>query len=72
LTPDKKDKVLFFFNRPDSWESSWTFSVYNAYARRNPYSIFFRQNEDNPAQTEAVRLSIFGSIIPGVTYNLKF
>ena len=72
LVPDKKDKVFFFFNRPDHWESSWTFSLYNAYGRRNPYSIFFRQNEDNPQVTEAVRLSIFGSIIPGVTYNLKF
>ncbi|MFT4770398.1 MAG: hypothetical protein ACI9CP_000140 [Cryomorphaceae bacterium] len=72
LVPDKKDKVFFFFNRPDTWESSWTFSLYNAYGRRNPYSIFFRQNENNPAQTEAVRLSIFGSVIPGITYNLKF
>jgi len=72
LVPDKKEKVLFFFNRPDHWESSWTFSLYNAYGRRNPYSIFFRQNEDNPQITEAVRLSIFGSVIPGITYNLNF
>jgi len=73
LTPqNKKDKVFFFFKRPDTWESSWSFSLYNAYGRRNPYSIFFRQNENNPQVTEAVRLSIFGSIIPGITYNLKF
>ncbi len=68
----KKEKVLFFINRPESWESSWTFSLYNVYARRNPYSIFFRQDQDNPQITEAFQLSIFGSIIPGVTYNLKF
>ncbi len=73
LTPQKKkDKVLFFINRPDSWQSSWTFSIYNAYGRRNPYSIFFRQDEDNPQITEAYRLSIFGSVIPGITYNLTF
>ena len=73
LTPQKKkEKVLFFINRPDSWQSSWTFSVYNAYARRNPYSIFFQQDEDNPQITEAYRLSIFGSVIPGITYNLTF
>lgn len=73
LVPQKKKKkVLFFLNRPDSWESSWTFSLYNVYGRRNPYSIFFRQNRDNPQMTEAFRLSIFGSVIPGVTYNLKF
>ncbi len=73
LIPQKtKAKVLFFINRPAKWESSWTFSLYNVYARRNPYSIFFRQNSDNPQVTEAFQLSIFGSIIPGVTYNLKF
>jgi hypothetical protein len=73
LVPQKKkDKVLFFINRPDSWESSWTFSLYNVYGRRNPYSIYFQQNEDNPQVTEAYRLSIFGSIIPGITYNLSF
>jgi hypothetical protein len=73
LTPQrKKDKVLFFINRPPSWESSWTFSLYNVYARRNPYSVFFRQDQDNPQVTEAFQLSIFGSIIPGITYNLNF
>jgi len=54
------------------WEGSWNFGVYNVYARKNPYSIFFRQNEDNPQQTEAVRLSIFATAIPSVTYNFKF
>ncbi len=68
----KKKKVLFFINRPEGWESSWTFSLYNVYSRRNPYSIFFRQDRDNPQVTEAFQLSIFGSIIPGITYNLNF
>ncbi len=54
------------------WKSSWEFGAYNIYARRNAYSIFFRQNEDNPLETEAVRLSIFGSILPYATYNFKF
>lgn len=54
------------------WESSWTFGLYNVYARRNAFSIYFRQQEDNPAITEAVRYSVFGTIIPSVTYNLKF
>lgn len=72
-TPQKKkDKVLFFINRPDSWEHSWTFSLYNVYARKNAYSVYFQQDEDNPAQTAAYQLSIFGSIIPGITYNLSF
>ncbi len=47
-------------------------SFYNVYARRNAYSIYFRENEDTPNITEAVRLSIIGSIIPAVTYNITF
>jgi hypothetical protein len=47
-------------------------SFYNVYARRNAYSIYFRQNEDNPNITEAVRLSIIGTVIPSVTYNITF
>jgi len=54
------------------WKGEWVFGVYNIYGRRNPYSIFFRQNEDNPLQTEAVRLSIFGAPLPYVTYNFTF
>ena len=53
-------------------QSSWNFSVYNLYGRKNAYSVYFRANEDNPQQTEAVRLSILGSILPSVTYNFKF
>lgn len=54
------------------WNSSWSFGIYNVYARKNPYSIFFRQNPDNPIITEAVRLSIFANLIPFVTYNFNF
>ncbi len=59
-------------NKNRRWQSSWDFGVYNAYARKNAYSIFFRQNEDNPLETEAVRLSIFGSVLPYATYNFSF
>ncbi|MBK7871278.1 MAG: TonB-dependent receptor [Saprospiraceae bacterium] len=59
-------------NSKKRWKSSWDFGAYNVYARRNAYSIFFRQNEDNPLETEAVRLSIFGSVLPYVTYNFSF
>lgn len=47
-------------------------SLYNVYARRNAYSVTFKQNEDNPRVTEATRLSIIGSIIPSITYNFNF
>jgi hypothetical protein len=53
------------------FESSWNFSVYNAYGRENAYFISFRQNEENPEQTEAVQISLF-KFIPSVSYKFKF
>ncbi len=60
--------------------SSWNFGVYNVYARRNAYSIFFRPTTEDTGSnistenttTEAVRLSIFASAIPFVTWNFNF
>ncbi len=59
--------------KPDKtkgWQSSWVFSLYNAYNRRNAVSFTFGQNEDTN-RSEATRLAIFG-IVPAVTYNFKF
>ncbi len=53
-------------------ESEWVFSVYNVYDRRNPFSVYVRQNPDDPSKTEAVSYSVFASFIPAVTYNFKF
>ena len=52
-------------------QSSWNFSVYNAYGRQNAYSISFQTSEDNPNMTEAVQLSLF-RWVPSVSYNFKF
>ncbi len=53
-------------------QQSLNISLYNVYARRNAYSIYFRPNNDNPSVIEATRLSIVGSLIPSVTYNINF
>lgn len=53
-------------------KQSLNFSIYNVYARRNAYSVTFRQNEEKPNVSEATRLSIIGSVIPSVTYNFNF
>lgn len=66
------------------WRGSWSFSVYNAYARKNAFSITFNEvinndpsynpDEDGPIVTEepsAIKTYLF-SIIPAVTYNFKF
>jgi hypothetical protein len=59
-------------NEHRRYKQTLVFSVYNAYNRRNAFSIYFRTKQDNPNQTEAVRLSIVGSFIPAVTYNFNF
>jgi hypothetical protein len=58
-------------------EDYWVFSIYNAYGRRNPFSIYFSQAEDRPVvgmpiETQATQVSIIGSIVPAVSYNFKF
>lgn len=54
------------------WEGFWVFSVYNVYNHQNPFSIYFRQNEDSPGTTEAVRYTIIGTVVPAVSFNFKF
>lgn len=53
-------------------EDNWVFSVYNVYARKNPFSVYFQPNADNARVTEAIRYSVFATAIPSVTYNFKF
>ncbi|MGB0522045.1 MAG: TonB-dependent receptor [Flammeovirgaceae bacterium] len=52
-------------------ESSFTFSVYNAYLRKNTYAYVFRQSSNNSSQTQTVKLYLF-SIVPSFNYNFKF
>ncbi|MDP4253258.1 MAG: TonB-dependent receptor [Bacteroidota bacterium] len=47
------------------------FSLYNAYGRKNPYQIDFRQGKTDPNITEAVETSLF-TFVPTVSYNFKF
>ncbi|KAB8152119.1 TonB-dependent receptor [Kordia sp. TARA_039_SRF] len=58
-------------NKNRRWQSEWVFGLYNAYARRNAASVSFTQ-DFNTGINEARRLSIFGSVIPSITYNFKF
>jgi hypothetical protein len=53
------------------YHSSWSFGLYNAYGRQNPYSISFTENKDNPQKIDAVQTSLF-QWVPSVTYNFKF
>lgn len=63
--------LTYFAKKTDNYESSWNFSVYNAYARHNAYSINFEEDENNPGNTKAVKMYLF-SIVPSITWNFKF
>ena len=53
------------------FESSWSFSVYNAYAHDNAYSISFEPDPNDATKTQAVQTTLF-KIVPSVSYNFKF
>ncbi len=53
------------------WEGEWNFSVYNLYGRKNAWSIFFEQDEDDPYKATAQKTYLF-QFVPSVTYNFKF
>ncbi len=57
---------------PRKFKSYWVFSLYNVYNRKNVNNYFFRESADNSGLGEIVQYSIFGAIIPGITYNFKF
>jgi hypothetical protein len=53
------------------WHGEWNLSVYNAYARKNAWSINFVQDENDPYTTYAEKTYLF-SIIPSISYNFHF
>ncbi|MGZ4155784.1 MAG: TonB-dependent receptor plug domain-containing protein, partial [Bacteroidia bacterium] len=57
--------------KTENFESSWNFSIYNAYGRENAYTITFRQSATDPNKTEVVQTSLF-RWVPSITYNFKF
>jgi len=72
-TPSKKKK---------KFKSTWNFSIYNVYSRKNPYFIYFalegleedgeNQNiQSGNVEPKAYQVSIF-PILPSVTWNFNF
>ena len=47
----------------------WTIGVYNLTGRKNPYSVYFTQQN---GAIKGYSLSIFGTQIPFITYTVKF
>jgi hypothetical protein len=59
-------------NEERRYKQTIVLSVYNVYNRRNAYSIYFRTKQGSTFETEAVRFSVIGSIVPAITYNFNF
>ena len=49
--------------------NSWTIGVYNFTGRKNPYSVYYVSQD---GVINGYKLSIFGSAIPFLTYNIRF
>lgn len=65
-------------NLSRKWRGQWVFSVYNAYNRRNPFTIYTRTKQDEDgnilgdgSEKEARMIYLF-PVLPSVTYNFKF
>lgn len=58
------------------WKGSWTFSIYNVYGRKNPYSVYYREAKPSEAngyrKYSLYKLSVIGIPVPSLTYNFKF
>jgi hypothetical protein len=59
------------------WKGQWVFSVYNAYYRKNTFTIYTRIAEDkdgNPIDgvSKEARMIYLFPVLPSVTYNFKF
>ena len=59
------------------WRGEWVVGVYNAYARRNAFSVYASQGPTQPLSGAPVaiqgeRLSIVGTAVPSLAYNFSF
>lgn len=71
------DVSATYTHKPNSekrFTSSWAFSIYNVYNRRNPFFTYYdleTNATDGTAQAKALQVSIF-PIIPSVTWNFSW
>ena len=64
--------ATYTVKKKGKWETNWVFSVYNAYSRRNPFSIYFDTDYQNTGMNKAIQFSVIGSIVPAISYNFKW
>ena len=49
----------------------WSFGIYNAYCRYNPFTIRFKNDDKSPTGTIVEQTSLFG-IVPSVSFTIKY
>jgi len=60
------------------WSSEWVFSLYNAYNRKNPFTLYTRvaKNEDGEiigdGTAKEIRMVYLFPILPSIAYHFKF
>jgi hypothetical protein len=65
-------------NKTRKWQGQCVFSIYNAYNRQNPFTIYTRTKQDEDGNVigdgteKEARLVYLFPILPSVTYNFKF
>ncbi len=57
------------YNMKKKFKTSWTFSIYNVYGRKNAFSVFFEQRSFG--EPKAKKFSILGSAFPSITFNFQ-
>lgn len=75
LTPDfhRLDVSANLKSKPKEgrkWEGMWNFSVYNAYYRKNPFSVYVETNNDTGNQR--IMMSYLLGVIPSAAYTVSF
>ena len=62
--------------RKKKWKGSWTFTLMNVYARKNPYSVFYSKGDPQEPGLSQVyslqKLYFIGKPLPTLTYNFIF
>jgi outer membrane receptor for ferrienterochelin and colicin len=59
-------------SKPSSkFRSELNFSLYNAYGRKNPWTVIFAQDDEQPDLTYAEKMYLF-TFIPSITWNFTF
>ncbi|MCC6369671.1 MAG: TonB-dependent receptor [Bacteroidia bacterium] len=70
MAPYHRMDVSINRHKKKKWgKVTWSFGVYNLYARQNPYFLYFATNQYGIKQLKQVSLFRF---IPSVSYNFKF